>query len=417
MSMISPYMLEGIELTKSVMADQEATATGGIVNFKIKKAPDEPSFNVVAQGGMNDLRDTYQNYKLSLGGSHRFYENMLGLYAQVDYEEKDAGSQQLGGVTFFQENEQAPVRTNSMQLMDIFRHFQRLGGVMVLDYMLPSTEIKLSNFASRIQRQETRYVNNYGFFDQNFGINYADTPGSHLTVLINSLTVDHQWKNWEFKTAFSHSYSENILPDRITSENSNSPQSPFPADRKANYNVNLDPETIPYLLTVSMDEAVNFMDLGGIAHEESETRERDLTGAVNLAYSLNLSDQVNMKISFGGKYRHKTKQYDRTDWEEGTSQIFRNMIIDDFKDELCQRTLNAWDADNMRILLIDFFDEDYKGGDFLDGKYNFGNIFDKQKFRRIHELVKAEWDPSRNGFLRYSSTEFHYFQLPGLSWT
>src|SRR4030042_5035964 len=90
LSMISPYMLEGIELTKSVMANQEATATGGIVNFRIKKAPDKPSFNVIAQGGYNSLRNSYQDYKVSVGGSNRFISNLLGVYAQVDYEEKDA---------------------------------------------------------------------------------------------------------------------------------------------------------------------------------------------------------------------------------------------------------------------------------------------------------------------------------------
>ena len=37
LSMISPYMLEGIELTKSVMANQEATATGGSSILKLRK--------------------------------------------------------------------------------------------------------------------------------------------------------------------------------------------------------------------------------------------------------------------------------------------------------------------------------------------------------------------------------------------
>ncbi len=148
LSMISPYMLEGIELTKSVMANQEAR-TGGIVNFRIKKAPDVPTFNVITQGGMNTLRNTYKDYKLSIGGSNRFFTKQLGVYAQMDYEEKDAGSQQLGDVNITQENLTAPVKTNSMQLKEIFRNVQRIGGALVLDYSLPSTTIKSSNFFSR----------------------------------------------------------------------------------------------------------------------------------------------------------------------------------------------------------------------------------------------------------------------------
>jgi TonB-dependent receptor len=397
LSMISPYMLEGIELTKSVMANQEATATGGIVNFRIKKAPDERSFNVIAQGGYNNLRETYKDYKISVGASDRFYANLLGVYAQVDYEEKDAGSQQLGGISFSQENETAPVRTNSVQLRDIFRKVKRLGGALVLDYTLPSTEIKSSNFYSRINREETRYTNNFDFTQQGFGLNYSDTPERWLTVLTNSLQIDHRWKNWTVNTAFSHSYSENILPERIGSNNNNSPSNPFPTDRKSNFNVNLDPERIPNLLAVSPDEAVHFMHLGDIDHEESETRERDLAAELNLSYDYSFSDQINIRVSMGAKVKHKSKEYDRTSLNAsngGGSQEYRNLIYGDFEDQLSTRTREAWAKDNMRILLKDFLDHDYDGGDFLDGKYDFGYVFDKEKFRRMDDLVMATYDPT-----------------------
>ncbi len=397
LSMISPYMLEGIELTKSVMANQEATATGGIVNFKIKKAPDRPSFNVIAQGGYNSLRSTYNDYKLSVGGSSRFYANLVGVYAQVDYEEKDASSQQLGGVNFSQENEEAPVKTNSMQLMDIFRNVQRFGGALVLDYTLPSTEIKSSNFVSRINREETRYTNTYDFAQQGFQLNYEDTPESWLTVITNSLQIDHRWRNWEINSAFSHSYSENILPARISSSNNNSPTNPFPTDRNTKFNVKLDPETIPDSLAISMDEAVHFMHLGDIEHEESETRERDLAAEFNMAYDFNITDNINVKLNMGGKYKHKNKEYDRTSLNAsngGGSQEFRNLVYEAFEDEFGNRTKEAWDKDNMRILLTDFLDKEYEGGDFLDGRYDFGSVFDKADFRRIHDLVVETYDPT-----------------------
>lgn len=396
LSMISPYMLEGIELTKSIMASQEATATGGIVNFKIKKAPDEASFNVIAQGGSNNLRDTYTDYKVSVGGSNRFFDKQLGIYAQVDYEDKDAGSQQLGGVSFIQENVESPVRTNSMQLMDIFRNIERLGGTLVMDYSLPSTDIKMSNFYSRIKREETRYQNNYGFSDQSFDLFYQDTPERSLTVLTNSLQLDHRWNNWEINTILSHSYSENILPDQIQSTNNNSPQNPFPTGRNQKFNVNLDPETIPDSLVVDIEDVTYFMHLGNIEHEESKTKERDLAAELNLAYNFQFSDQLKMKLNVGGKVKHKTKDYDRlvlTMSNDGGDQTFRNMVYDEFKDEFSQRTLDAWSSDNMRILLQDFLDPDYEGGDFLDGKYNFGNVFDKDKFRRIHNLLMETYDP------------------------
>ncbi len=413
LSMISPYMLEGIELTKSVMANQEATATGGIVNFKIKKASAEPSFNVIAQGGYNNLRDTYTDYKVSVGGSNRFIDKKLGVYAQVDYEQKDAGSQQLGGVSFFQENETTPVRTNSMQLMDIFRHVERLGGTVVLDYALPSTNIKLSNFYSRIRREETRYQNNYDFAQQGFALNYRDTPKRWLTVMTNSLQIDHQWKNWEINTSLSHSYSENILPARIESTNNNSPANPFPTNRKSNYNVNLDPESIPDSMVYEIDDVVYFMHLGGVNHIENKSHERDLSAELNLAYNFKITDQVNVKFNFGGKLRHKTKDFDQLNLSAsngGGSQEFRNLIYESFLDEFSQRTIDAWSSDNMRILLMDFLDPDYEGGDFLSGKYDFGRVFDKDKFRRMHDILMETYDPKTATATQYAIVNEDFIQ-------
>jgi len=394
LSMISPYMLEGIELMKSVMANQEATATGGIVNFRIKKAPDVATFNIITQGGMNNLRNTYQDFKVSVGGSNRFYANLLGMYAQVDYEEKDAGSQQMGGVWFYQENEEAPVRTNSMQLMDIFRNVQRLGGALVLDFSLPSTLIKSSNFYSRINREETTYLNNYRFLEQGFSLGYEDIPERWLTVMTNSLQIDHRWRNWEINSSFSHSYSENILPARISSTNVNSPVNPFPTDRNSNYNVNLDPETIPSLLTLSMEDAVQFMHLGGLIHTESETQERDLAAELNVGYNFNITDQINVKLNLGAKAKHKEKEYDQLAFAAANDQNYLDLVYEEFENELSQRTRDAWAADDQRILLVDFLEKDYDGGSFLVGKYEFSPIFDKEDFRRMHSLCLDNFDPN-----------------------
>lgn len=426
LSMISPYMLEGIELTKSVMANQEATATGGIVNFRIKKAPDDPSFNLIAQGGHNNLRGTYSDYKLSVGGSNRFYANLLGIYAQVDYEEKDAGSQQLGGVGFFQENESKPVQTNSMQLMDIFRNVKRLGGALVVDYTLPATTIKSSNFYSRINRHETSFTNNYNYKDQAFNIGYTDTPDSWLTVLTNSLQLDHRFKNLEINSVFSHSFSENILPNQISSSAGwpTVAGKPFSTDRNAKYNVDLDPRTIPDSLVTSIEDAAYFMTLGGISHEESKTRERDISGQLDLKYTFNITDKINVNLNVGGKYRHKNKEYDRTNlvaYNDGGNQEYRNLVYDGFEDELSDRAKEAWAENNMNIYLWDFFDDGYDRDTFFDGRYYFSPVLDKEKFRRIHQLAMDSYDPTstsrdvivvpnfiNSNYYDYNGTEDYY---------
>ena len=60
LSMISQYMLEGIEVTKAGTPDQDADVLGGTVNFQLKKAkPGGLHGNIIAQGMYNGLRNSY----------------------------------------------------------------------------------------------------------------------------------------------------------------------------------------------------------------------------------------------------------------------------------------------------------------------------------------------------------------------
>jgi TonB-dependent receptor len=392
LSMISPYMLEGIELTKSVMANQEATATGGIVNFRIKKAPKKLSVNTIAQGGYNGLRNAYKDWKVSAGVSNRFFNHSFGVYGQFDYEEADRGSQQLGGVWFSQENETAPVKTNRIQLMDIYRNIRRIGGALVLDYQLSTASLKLSNFFSRKTTEETRYTNDYDIMQQIFDIGYSDTPESWLTIISNSLQIEQKWNNWELNANFSHAYSENNLPARLSSRTdwpSISGQ-PFPIDRNSNFNVNLDPETIPDSLVGSINDASEYMQLRGITHNEFITEERDLAADLNIAYNFNISKVIKLKLNMGGKIKHKQKEFDQTTLTMG-DEYYDKLVHDTFEDQLSDRNKEYFIVSD-HLYMIDFWDDKYDGS-HLNDRYRFSPVFDKEKFRRIHKLVMDTYDP------------------------
>jgi len=63
LSMISPYMLETIELSKAAMAENEGDAIGGSVNFVLRSAPDDPTFDVLLQTGYADYKKRFNNQK------------------------------------------------------------------------------------------------------------------------------------------------------------------------------------------------------------------------------------------------------------------------------------------------------------------------------------------------------------------
>ena len=95
-SMISQYMLEGIEVTKSGTPDQDADVLGGTVNFQLKKA--QPGFNgnIIIQGMHNGLKNTYNDNKLVLDLSRRFWNDRIGILGQIDNENRNRSSNEIG---------------------------------------------------------------------------------------------------------------------------------------------------------------------------------------------------------------------------------------------------------------------------------------------------------------------------------
>ncbi len=82
LSMISPYMLEGIEVTKANTPDMDANAIGGSVNFKLRKAKEGLHYDMMLQGGYNSLKNTYNDFQVMGNVSNRFFKNKLGAFLQ-----------------------------------------------------------------------------------------------------------------------------------------------------------------------------------------------------------------------------------------------------------------------------------------------------------------------------------------------
>ena len=107
LSMISQYMLEGIEVTKAGTPDQEGDVLGGTVNFKLKKAPSGLHGNFVTQSmqkglgpytlwnGLQENNNDYNDYKLVGSLSNRFFGDRLGVLVSLDTEKRNRSSHNL----------------------------------------------------------------------------------------------------------------------------------------------------------------------------------------------------------------------------------------------------------------------------------------------------------------------------------
>ena len=89
--MISPEMLDGIEVFKSPMPDMDAEALAGTVNLRLRKAPKELKVLAKMLGGYNDLNNDFRDYKGVAQVSKRVLNDKLGVVAQGSIERFNRG--------------------------------------------------------------------------------------------------------------------------------------------------------------------------------------------------------------------------------------------------------------------------------------------------------------------------------------
>ena len=198
LSMISQYMLDGIEVTKAGTPDQEGDALGGIVNFKLRKAKPGLHFNIVTQGMVNELKNTSDDYKLVWDISNRFLSDKLGFLVQFDNEKRNRGSEELqagyGNAPAFVDSVNQ-LKLTDIRLADISRTNDRKNSLFVIDYNLPNGNISYSGLNSKINKYEIYRADHYPV--TNDYRNYNTGEGN---IDINVLTE-------------SRKYEQNILPN------------------------------------------------------------------------------------------------------------------------------------------------------------------------------------------------------------
>ncbi len=382
LSMISSNMLDGIEVSKTVTPDMDANVIGGVVNFELKEAQlsknGSGSFNFLAQGGYNNLpnaKNKYNNYKYLIGLANRFFDNRLGVFAQINVDRKNLSSNELGANYDHLGNSTTKYITTGLNLYDIPRDRQRYNGVVVLDYKLPEGKIKVTNFVSsgktKIQKRgETFNITN----NQHF---YTFTGSeSKLNIISNAFILKQRAYGIDVNLNLSHSYSETKNPNDWTANFVQTSAGLSQFNNKANLN----PVDIPK--AANNDFSKTFIH--NFINSNSFSRERILSGALDLSFDLNLSNSITTKFKIGGSYSYKTKsfnfdQFDGQGLDLASANYVDNLIISHFN---FPSTLGT------SIPITYFHDPDYDYGEFLGGNYtmveplSFGMLSDLSSLLR-----------------------------------
>jgi len=370
-SMISSNSLEGIEVYKTVTPDMDAAVLGGTVNFNIREAKGTPtgapSISVVAQGGYNDLVNTYNDYKFVASVEKRFFDGRLGIFLQGIAQRQTLTSDQLGGAYYQPDKQDKPdsIVLGSLNLSFSPSTERRYDGILTLDYRLPNGKIDLVNLLSRGKRSteshsETYDLANYGN-DIQFGTQMSTNT---LNVVTNILEFEQTIGSFKVNVKVSNSYSDNLTPDgwsvvfdQLSAGTGNIPnyQSPSQIAAAAQNMINL-----------------NNMYWAGNSTWRSFNKQNNAQGSIDLERNFYVSDKISITLKAGGLYQYTTRYYN---FDDGYGSLFggyatgRRLQLIQALPWLTQPPYNLDPTGAQNFSIKGFYDPSMDFGKFLNGEY------------------------------------------------
>ncbi len=296
LSLISPELLDGIEVFKSPLPDMDAEAIGGTVNLRLRKAPRETHLLLRALGGYNQLHDDTGDYKGVLQFSRRVFNNKVGVVTQVNVERFNRGGDFLTntwregptndstGIT--------EILGNTLRYEDRQEIRKRRNGSLNLDYQLGKNNFNLFALYSRTERSQFSMQERY--FPQEPSISYVGRGiDNSLELLTTALTGEHaigklkvDWATALSRThgATPYDYFMRFIQD----------QGPFRSGLDAFGH----PSTFPGAANPNL--ANTYLREGDF--NPTSTNEDTRTFAINLQLPVTISKGIGGYFKFGGKY-------------------------------------------------------------------------------------------------------------------
>ncbi len=375
LSMISPNVLEGIEVSKTAMADQEADQLGGTVNFKLRGAPKKPTLNATVQGGYNGLRSETNNYYYVLGGGMRFFENKFGVFFQGNLEKTDRSSNTANAGYAIQFD--TLTLTNNLNLQDIDRINKRMGGVLVLDYELSSTKIKLSNTINNIDINTYTRQENFDPVGRVHTYQGDYSERSMLTVL-NSLEIEQMLGDYKVLANVNYSQSTSKVPDQVQMRayENNAFVNNWSWD---NYPINPIDITNKALNDISKSRVNYFYG------SNSKTLEEEISAKLSIQKDFHTSF-ANISIKLGGDIKHKFRKYEYEQYEIPLG--WQDMALTRLY--LTQRFgITGYDYSNEDFPYAPFIDNSYDAGDFKSGgSYTISRTPEQNTMLAVYNEIK-----------------------------
>jgi TonB-dependent receptor len=306
LNMISPEILDGIEVTKALTPDMDADAFGGTVNFKLADAPSGFRSNIRVQQGYNQHRDEPGQYKGSLTLSNRYLDEKFGIMVTGNIEQAQRGSDQFNaGYSLVREKREgeefAPVTVGGVNLEYVDEIRERLGFSVLADYRLRRGKLMFSNFFTRLDRDEYITTRDYYVDGNTHDYDFRDRQ-RQIDIMTNSFSGEHSlyfgtidWRLSRTSSSTRHPFDNTIGMKELSA---------FDQSQLSSFN------TADDLIGAAINDLDNtFLYNGHFRREKS--LERDYNAQVNIDIPYVFGNNVAGYLKFGGKYVNKAKNRDR----------------------------------------------------------------------------------------------------------
>ncbi len=362
LSMLTPDMLAGIEVYKSIRPDMDADVIGGLVNIRMGEASSKTRLRVNLESGYNNQISGIGNYKGTIQGSGRFLNERLGVMAFATAQQVDRSAHHFSSSYSVLRDKRpdephAPVKVNNLDITDVQSTRQRLGGGVLLDWRLAGGRLFMNNVYSRQDREEVRYLRRYSL-----GNNRQEwLPGRirrKIHTLNSTLAGEHTFSRLEVEWRLNRSVSSNNIPYHHRGWFIEPG-----ALNLTNADLSGGPEIIPSLALNRTERAY----LESLINLESEEQQNNLSASLDIKVPVVLGRNVAGYFKFGGKHYHNYRDrlstgYRVFNWD--TPELFNNP----------NSTFPWLVTDSGRASMIPFITDADRRYFILDGQYEIAHM-------------------------------------------
>lgn len=371
---ISQYMLQGVEVYKALTPDMEANAVAGSVNLQIRETPTGLRYNILGQGGYNDLNTYFGNYKIQGEISNRLFNDRLGAFFSLNAESVNRGTQTMSAGYSSGDGTDVDILLNNVSLNQISTTKIRRNAMASFDYRASSsTKFSLYSMYSYTQDIHERQSKNYGTTGVgSIGYNFHSNPHRNTDIWHSAFSGDSKFNFIELDYGVAYSTSNMEDPDSRHWDFGyrRTPAIPggFPIERRREH-----PEVV-IAYYPDMSDSLSLLTLRGFGVFSGETSDKNTTAYMNAKVPYGIGDIITGYVKVGGIYRNKNRFQD---FNSGG----QNFAANQFGPRVLSDSI-SWLVRENDFLLGNGL-EGYKIDNFLQGKYDFGWYYD---FNRLNEI-------------------------------